>query len=484
MELTLTALALLSTLPLGSAEKVIGTYIFHRHGDRTTKSYSPVTLTPLGQEQVFASGSYYRNLYLSPASALHISGINPTVADLSQLTITAPVDNVLQNSAQVFAQALYPPTSLSSQTLANGTKVEGPLNGYQYIPVNTVSSSSGASSNADSESNEWLQGGSGCGAAVVSSNSYFTSSSYLDTLSQTQGFYQSLLPVIQSTFPSDKASFKNAYTIYDYVHVSTIHNSSIPSADLLTQSTLHQLQTRADQHEFGLAYNASEPVRAIAGSVLAGEVLQFLNSTLLSSQSSSSSSAPVLGVQFGAYASFLSFFGLASLPQVSDDFTGIVDYASSLTFELVSDDEGKSPSVRFLFSNGTASTANPPKEFPLFGQDKTVLPWDEFVNRMEEFAIKDTVSWCKACGETTGTCAVALGLTGGSGNGTATAAGAGETQGKRGGMSLAVAGVIGALVTLVVILGLEGLVMAVAGLRVVKKGGVRMGPDMVQDIKA
>ncbi|KAB5539519.1 histidine phosphatase superfamily [Coniochaeta sp. 2T2.1] len=481
MELTLTTLALLSALPLGSAEKVLGTYIFHRHGDRTTKSYSPVTLTPLGQEQVFASGSYYRNLYLSPASALHISGINPTIVDLSQLTITAPVDNVLQNSAQVFAQALYPATSLSAQTLANGTKVEGPLSGYQYIPVNTVSSSSGASSNADSESNEWLQGGSGCGAAVVSSNSYFTSSPYLDALSQTQGFYQSFLPVIQSTFPSDKASFKNAYTIYDYVHVSTIHNASIPSSDLLTASTLHQLQTRADQHEFGLAYNASEPVRAIAGSVLAGEVLQFLNSTLLAQTSSSSTSAPVLGVQFGAYASFLSFFGLASLPQVSDDFTGVVDYASSLTFELISDDDDSNPGVRFLFSNGTASTANPPEEFPLFGQDKTVLPWDEFVGQMEKFAIKDTVSWCKACGETTGTCAVALGLTGGSGNGTATAAG--ETQ-KRGGMSLAVAGVIGALVTLVVVLGFEGLVMAVAGLRVVKKGAVRMGPDMTQDVKA
>lgn len=466
MELTLTNLLLLSALPLSSAEKIIGTYIFHRHGDRTTKSYQPVSLTSLGTEEVFASGSYYRNLYLSPAATTQIQSISPTIPKLSQLSVTAPVDAVLQNSAQVFVQGLYPPAGdAATQTLANGTKVQSPLGGYQYIPVNSISA---ASSNAGSESNEWLQAGSGCGRALVSSNAYFSSAEYLSTLASTQSFYQSLLPVIDSTFPSSQADYKNAYTIYDYVHVSTIHNTSIPSSDLLTPATLHQLQTRADQHEFGLAYNASEPIRAIAGSVLAGQVLQFLNATV-QAQSSASTPAPVLGIQFGAYASFLSFFGLASLPSVSADFTGIVDYASSIVFELVSssDDNGDDYSVRFLFSNGTASPSNPPKEFPLFGQDKTPLPWNDFVSGMQKFAVADTASWCRACGETTGTCAVALGLTGsGNGNGSVSAT---PQTGKKSGLSTAVAGVVGALVTLVVILGFEALVMAFAGLRVVKK---------------
>ncbi|OIW28558.1 histidine acid phosphatase [Coniochaeta ligniaria NRRL 30616] len=470
MELTLTSLLLLSALPLSSADKVIGTYIFHRHGDRTTKSYAPVSLTPLGTEQVFASGSYYRDLYVSSAATSQIQSISPTVPKLSQISVTAPIDNVLQNSAQVFLQGLYPPAgSASAETLANGTKVQSPLGGYQYIPVNAVST---ASSNTNSESNEWLQAGSGCGQAIVSSNAYFASAEYLATLASTQSFYTSLLPVINTTFPSSKASFKNAYTIFDYVHVSTIHNASIPSDDLLTPSTLHQLQTRADQHEWGLAYNASEPIRAIAGSVLAGQVLQFLNATL-QSQTNASAPAPALGIQFGAYASFLAFFGLASLPTVSTNFTGIVDYASSAVFELTADDAGKAYSVRFLFANGTASAANPPTAYPLFGQDKTVLPWDDFVSGIQKFAVADTASWCKACGETTGTCATALGLTGGNGNnGSATTAG--QTQGK-GGLSTAVGGVIGALVTLVVILGFEALVMAVAGLRVVKKKALQGG---------
>ncbi|KAJ9137435.1 Histidine acid phosphatase [Coniochaeta hoffmannii] len=469
MELTLVNLLLLAVLPLGSAEKIIGTYIFHRHGDRTTKSYQPVSLTSLGAEQVFASGSYYRNIYLSSESTSQIQSISSTIPKLSQLSVTAPVDAVLQNSAQVFLQGLYPPAGdAATETLANGTKVQSPLGGYQYIPVNAVST---ASSNAGSESNEWLQAGSGCGRATVSSNSYFSSAEYLSTLESTSSFYQSLLPVISSTFPSEKANFKNAYTIYDYIHVSTIHNASIPSSDLLDAPTLHQLQTRADQHEFGLAYNASEPIRAIAGSVLAGQVLQFLNATIQAQTSSSSASAPVLGIQFGAYASFLSFFGLASLPSVSANFTGIVDYASSIVFELVSTSD-TDYSVRFLFSNGTAGASNPPREYPLFGQGDTLLPWDDFVTGMRQFAVADTVSWCKACGETTGTCAVALGLTGSS-NGSASATG--ETEKKKGGLSTAVGGVIGALVTLVVVLGFEALVMALAGLRVVKKGVLRRG---------
>ena len=49
--------------------------------------------------------------------------------------------------------------------------------------------------------------------------------------------------------------------------------------------------------------------------------------------------------------------------------------------------------------------------------------------------------------------------------------GAGEAGAKRGGMSTAVAGVVGAMVTLAVILGVEALVMLVAGLRLVSRKG-------------
>ncbi|KKY30131.1 putative histidine acid phosphatase [Diaporthe ampelina] len=316
------------------------------------------------------------------------------------MSITSPVDNVLQASAEVFTQAIYPPAgTAATQTLANGEEVQAPLNGYQYIPVNIVSS---AASSSGAEDNPWLQGNSGCAKAVVSSNEYFSSSEYLDLLDQTRSFYQDLLPVYNTTFEASEATFKNAYAIFDYVHVSQIHNTSIPSDDLLTNDTVVQLQTLANIHELGLAFNDSEPVRAIAGSVLAAQILDALNDTVRSSLKKTS--AERFNVQFGAYATFMSFFGLSNLTSTSEDFKGIVDYASSMAFELVTNATVNgtdapttvSPdevSVRFLFANGSASDSAPAQEYPLFGQSETTIPWSDFVTNMQKFAIGDTQSW-------------------------------------------------------------------------------------------
>lgn len=198
-------LLLLPCLPLGAAETVLGAYIFHRHGDRTTKSYTPVSLTPLGVQQVYSSGSWYRDRYVSNKASAKINGISSDIVKLSQLSVTSPVDNVLQNSAQVFLQSLYPPVKASSEQQV----VEGPLGGYQYIPVNADMTSA---SSKNSEENGWLQGGSGCPKAVTSSNSYFESTQYMSKLAETKAFYQDLFPVYKNTFSSENANFRNAYT--------------------------------------------------------------------------------------------------------------------------------------------------------------------------------------------------------------------------------------------------------------------------------
>lgn len=204
-------LSLLATLPqLSSAETVLGAYIFHRHGDRTAKAWAPVNLTALGADEVFASGTYYRSQYISSNATTPIHGISSDIAVLAQLSVTSPIDNVLQSSAEVFLQGLYPPAGAASvQTLANGSSVEAPLGGYQYVPVQATTN---AATGSSAESNEWLQSSSGCGNAIVSSNDYFLSPDYLTTLNSTMGFYQGLLPVINGTFGPSQASFKNAYT--------------------------------------------------------------------------------------------------------------------------------------------------------------------------------------------------------------------------------------------------------------------------------
>lgn len=205
------ALLLASLLPLIQAEEVLGVYIFHRHGDRTSKSFTPTVLTDLGYAQVYASGNYYRNRYVQSNASSAIFGLSTDLVTNSQLSVEAPVDTVLQNSAQGFLQGLYPPVgaTLGMQALANGTSVEAPMDGYQLIPVNAVAS---ASSSANSENSGWLQGSSGCENAIVSSNDYFYSAEYMQKLNSTADFYQSILPTINGTFTAATDSFKNAYT--------------------------------------------------------------------------------------------------------------------------------------------------------------------------------------------------------------------------------------------------------------------------------
>ena len=173
-------------------------------------------------------------------------------------------------------------------------------------------------------------------------------------------------------------------------------------------------------------------------------------------------------MQFGAYGSFLSFFGLAGLNQTGDQFTSIPDYASAMTFELVTNSTVSSSSfpqpgdisVRFLYHDRPASSDSELKAYPLFGHSETTLPWNDFADQMGAIAVGDQRAWCAACGNSTGVCAVS--------DGSSPPEAAAGAKGS-GGLSNAVAGVIGALVTLAVVLGVEALIMLASGLKVVKK---------------
>ena len=191
-----------------TAETILGLYIFSRHGDRTSKSTPPTQLTPLGYSQVFTSGTYFRDTYIANGSTAQIHNIADSIVKQSQIVASAPLDNVLFPSAMGFLQALYPPVgpALGQQKLRNGTSVETPLNGFQLIPVGTVSTGT------SSEDQAWLQGSSNCAKAIVSSNNYFTSPEYMDIQKKTTEFYTSLEPVINSTFTPDQTTFQNAYS--------------------------------------------------------------------------------------------------------------------------------------------------------------------------------------------------------------------------------------------------------------------------------
>lgn len=448
-------------------ETVLGVYVFSRHGDRTAKNTPPSNLTDLGYHEIFTSGTWFRNQYVADDAPRHIHGINADLVKQSQITASAPVDTVLQNSALGFLQGLYPPVGqgLGSNTLRNGTVVQRPLNGYQLIPLETVETGAG------SENAAWLQGATNCAKAQISSNNYYTSSDYLTTLERTRDLYASVIPMVNGTFTPEKTTYKNAYTIWDLLNVASIHNGSsdFPSSDLLTPELFFQLRTLADQHEFNLAYNESEPIRAITGSIIANEVVEALNETITGKGKSK------FNIQFGAYAGMFSFFGLADLTSVNSDFYGLPDYASTLTWELVTNasvaNSNGFPSVdeigvRFLFHNGTTSASSSPVEYPLFGRSPSPLPWTDFVAGMDKFRIKSQADWCHACGNSTGVCSRAM-LSDSADAGLATSASTDNCN--NGGISKAVAGTIGALVTLAVIMLVEAVIVLLGGFRLVSK---------------
>ncbi|KAL8993093.1 MAG: hypothetical protein Q9169_006607 [Polycauliona sp. 2 TL-2023] len=445
-------------------ETVLGVFIFSRHGDRTAKSTPPATLTNLGYSQVFTSGTHFRNRYVASNALSKIAGLSSDVVEQAQITASAPDDTVLMNAAQGFLQGLYPPvgSSLGSDTLRDGTVIRSPLNGYQLIPIQPVIGGTG------SEDSPWLQATSNCPEAMVSSRDYFSSEDYNNLRASTSHLYSSLTPLINDTFDPDQINYKNAYTIFDLLNVASIHNDSLPASPLFNDSILSQLRGLADHHEISLAYDSAEPVRAIAGSTLAAQVVRGLDDTIKSQGKSK------ITVEFGAYASFLSFFGLAGLLTLADNnnvFTEIPDYASTMTFELFttvgasSFPAVKDLQVRFLFHQGPTNENSTLIAYPLFGQSSMELSWTEFKNGMNQFAVGDQDQWCRVCGSGTGVCANVI-------TPSSTGAGvAGSGSGSRDGVSQAVAGIIGALVTLAVVFGAQAAVMLLAGLRVVKKHG-------------
>ena len=201
-------LLLTSLLPLTiTAETVLGIYILSRHGDRSSKSTPPTNLTTLGYSQVFTSGSYFRSRYVSSSASSPILGISHDLVNFKQIAASAPLDTVLMPSAQGFLQGLYPPVGnqLGVQTLRNKTEVQTPLDGYQLIPVQTVTTGTA------SEDSAWLQGAGNCANAITSSNEYLSTPEYQDLLNSTSDFYKSLAPVVNATFGEDFLSYKNAY---------------------------------------------------------------------------------------------------------------------------------------------------------------------------------------------------------------------------------------------------------------------------------
>ncbi|KAJ6442961.1 histidine acid phosphatase [Purpureocillium lavendulum] len=454
-----------------TAVTVHGALVFTRHGDRTTKWYKAQALTSLGAEQNYQVGGAYRERYLSSSSPDHIRGISQDKYVGSQIFASAPDQGILMNTATAFLQGFYPPLEdvapdMAGQGLNNGTNSTSPLGGYQYVTLHGV--------NDNSPDAVWIKGDDACPAYTTSSKGFAKSAEFRARDDATRdfyaGFYDVLAPGVYN-LKRENLTYAHAFDVFDLINVARIHNATSPARNV-SDADLARLRTLADSAELGLNWNVSEPMRAVGAKTLSGAVLRQLNATV-----SSRGAAPKFSLLAGSYDTFLAFFGLAGLLDASPDFHGLPEYASSMAFELFTEEGSSFPAdpaadlrVRWLFRNGTAGKLT---GFPLFGTGEVSLPWPRFVSEMQKRAISDVGAWCDQCASTADFCAAYKddGEAGAKSNG---------GGGGGGGMSKAVAGVIGAMVTLAVVAVVGGVAWLVlrrrrAGRKVEDKTSVRSG---------
>lgn len=381
-------------------------------------------------------GGDYRSRYLASDSTRRILGISEDKYVSSQIYASAPDQGILLNTATAFLQGLYPPlvdldAQVATSTLNNGSTSTSPLDGYQYVLLH--------GENSNSPDTIWIKGDDGCPANAAAYKSFEASQEFQTLVAETKDFYAGFYDVLEGVYDyePENMTYKNAYDIFDLVNVARIHNSTSLARNV-TDDELFQLRTLADSAEFGYNFNASQPDRSIHARTLTAGILAQLNQTV------ASEGRLKFSLLSGSYDTFLAFFGLADLVAVSDDFHGLPDYASTMAFELVNDDAAAAfPAdvdadlrVRFLFRNGTYGEL---AAFPLFGTAEETLSWPRFVREMQERAIGTVEEWCIACSSLVSFCAAS--------QDEATSPGADNGEG----MSNAVAGVVGAMVTLGVV---------------------------------
>lgn len=349
------------------------------------------------------------------------------------------------NTATAFLQGFYPPLGeiapeIASKTLNNGTNSTSPIDGYQYVVLHGI--------NDNSPDTIWIKGDDSCPAYKNASKDFEDSDVYLERMNATSDFYAGFYDVLSDGVYNLKPAnmtYKNAYNIFDLVNVARIHNETSPARNV-SDEDLFQLRTLADSAELGLNWNSSQLARSIGANTLSGVVLTQLNQTV------TSKGKLKFTLLAGSYDTFLAFFGVAELLDVSPDFYGLPDYAATMAFELFTDNTTEFPSnhddlrVRWLFKNGTSGELT---TYPLFGTGEDSMSWSRFMSEMEERAILDVGDWCEQCTATEDFCAAYEDESSVETNEKD------SDDGNGGGMSNAVAGVIGAIVTLAVV-GLVG----------------------------
>ncbi|KAI9885686.1 MAG: hypothetical protein M1823_002502 [Watsoniomyces obsoletus] len=454
-------------------ERVHAAVVVTLHGERTPLLLStPSELTPLGAQQMFAAGTYFRRRYITASrddgngnsngssAAVPMAGLPSYQIPRAQLYIAAPNFEYTASSAMAFTQGLYPPLSQSSgnpiineqSVLANGSNIESPLGGYQYPRIVTPSDLDPISI--------FLSGDVGCPQYTISGARYFDTPEFGALDAQSRELYRSYQTgALSGIAPSIAVGYRNAFNIYDHVRYAKTHNRTVD--EQVSDEELARLRALAAERERVLNSNLTATggaaeggaIRAVAGRALATQVLG-----LLSDHVDSQGTVRKLSAVFGNHRLFMAFFALSRLSDINPTLTLLPNLGSSMVFELYSvgnaTDGGRQGypdesalKVRFMFRNGS-SGSEALTRYPLFVRPGSLSDpsWRSFRAEMAQIMFPTVGDWCNACGSQRLFCALFRGDNEpGSGSSRA------SRTGGRGGMPLAVAGIIGAIVTLAVL---------------------------------
>lgn len=272
--------------------------------------------------------------------------------------------------------------------------------------------------------------------------------------------------------------YDHALEIYDYLSYQYTHNRTI--YERLTGSPAYTgvynaTRYYADEYAWNFWGNTASSRndtdnQAIGGKTLAANILnQFraLISDTRNHSTTSEASHPVTLV-FGEKDAFISLLSLMLMDSRDKSFRAIPPYASAMIFELFSTGGNQTfPQddndlwVRFYYHNGTSDFNGQLIAFPMFnhGPSHTDMQWTEFQMMFERIMMSTIADWCETCSSPSLFCT-------GVDSGTIIVSNPKSQKNQnRDSVSPAVAGVIGAVVTLAV----AGLLFALAMLA----GGVR-----------
>jgi hypothetical protein len=398
-----------------------------------------------------------------------IPGIASLQLQYDQMTILSTDDQYVFGSALAFMQGLYPPLEISSNytyipglsTIQNGTNQVAPLNGYQYPNINTFSS--------NDLNSIWLSGSQNCPNYLASTNDYYSSEAFETIQNTTESFYSSLQPAyLDGIFSDASVGYYDAYYIWDYLNYASIHNTSVEQS--LSLEDLTRAKILADDWVFAMNADVDtsgsipgDHIRAISGRTLATRILQAFYTTI-----NTQGSSDKMTLVFGSFEPMVAFAALAGLvsPQ-NAAFYNVPEPGSSFIFELYSlqaEDVDTYPEtsdifVRFFYQNGTDADSSL-VAYPLFGlsPSQTLMTLADFTAGLEDFQMFNIEDWCNTCNSFSIFCPAF----------TDTSASLNPTTGTSSshhGLSPAIAGVIGAAVTLAVAALLFAALMLLGGVR-------------------